>query len=38
MADKGLIICISDVHGNLELLRKAIGRGLALAGQGDRPT
>lgn len=30
-------MCISDVHGNLDLLRTAIRRGLALSGRQHAP-
>lgn len=33
--DKGPILCISDLHGNLDLLRKAICRGLEIAQRSD---
>ena len=38
MEEAGPIVCISDVHGNLELLRKAIAKGLLLADRQAVPT
>ena len=35
MANRGPILCISDLHGNLALLKKAIGKGLHLAQRRD---